>query len=214
MNKKIDLTMINQGKVRDIYEIPNRDLLLIHTTDRISAFDVVLPNLIPQKGEVLNQVSLFWFDKTKAIIDNHIEEPQAYLQNTYAPLHSCETMVVKKLTPLPIEAVIRGYMAGSGWRDYEKTGEVCGVPLPGGLMKGSRLPTPIFTPATKAPIGEHDENITFEDAKLILTSSLAEYIREISIQLYDFISDYALRRGIILADTKFEFGTDNGGNVY
>lgn len=215
MDKMIqDLPLVSQGKVRDIYEIPGRDMLLIHTTNRVSAFDVILESEIPQKGRVLTQTSLFWFDKTKDIIPNHLVEPQDVLAERYAPLVSCEVMVVKKLKPLLVEAVVRGYLAGSGWKDYQSTGQVCGHILPEGLKNASRLPHPIYTPATKAPIGEHDENITFTQTEKVIGKDTARYIHDVSIQLYQHAADYALERGIILADTKFEFGTDADGKVY
>lgn len=211
----IDFPLVGRGKVRDIYEISDKDMLIIHTTNRVSAFDVVLPTLIPQKGRILNQTSLFWFEKTKHIIENHIVEPHDELVKTYAPWFTSEAMIVRKLTPLPIEAVVRGYLSGSGWNDYVATGQVCGIPLPEGLQKSSKLPEVIYTPATKAPPGFHDENISFEQTKEMLRPDLAEFVRDTSIQLYKYAADYALRRGIILADTKFEFGMDDDtGNIY
>ena len=217
-NQKIqNLELIAQGKVRDIYAI-NEDYLLIVTTDRMSAFDVVLPNPIPGKGEVLTQLSKFWFDQTQEIVPNHltndvsleeiISDPEqlAYFKN--------RSMIVKRLNPLPIEAVVRGYLIGSGWKDYQATGTVCGIELDKNLQMASQLAEPIYTPATKAEVGEHDENITYEETVKLLGKDLASRVRNISIEIYNFGVSHASERGIIIADTKFEFGTDSNGKLY
>ena len=217
-NQKIqNLELIAQGKVRDIYAI-NEDYLLIVTTDRMSAFDVVLPNPIPGKGEVLTQLSKFWFDQTQEIVPNHltndvsleeiISDPEqlAYFKN--------RSMIVKRLNPLPIEAVVRGYLIGSGWKDYQATGTVCGIELDKNLQMASQLAEPIYTPATKAEVGEHDENITYEETVKLLGEDLASRVRNISIDIYNFGVSHASERGIIIADTKFEFGLDSDGNLF
>ena len=208
------LKLLFRGKVRDIYELPDsNDELLLVATDRLSAFDVVFPNPIPGKGEILTQVSLFWFKKMKAIIPNHISNrPVEELFKTPedVKLYGKRSMRVKKTKPLAIEAVMRGYLAGSGWNDYQKTGKVCGIDLPAGLRESQKLPRPIFTPATKAPQGEHDENISFERACEIVGKETAELVRDVSLKIYTTGREYAEGKGIILADTKFEFGHLNG----
>ncbi len=203
----------SRGKVRDIYELGDR--LLIVTTDRISAFDVVLPTPIPDKGRVLTQLSLFWFDRLRDLVANHVisaTEFPAELADA-APLLAGRTMLVHRADPLPIECVVRGYLAGSGWKDYQRTGAVCGIPLPAGLRESEQLPEPIFTPATKATTG-HDENISFEETVARIGRPLAERVRELSLELYRRASAYARERGIIIADTKFEFGLLRGELIW
>ena len=212
-----NLELIGQGKVRDIYAVDN-DHLLIVTTDRMSAFDVVLPNPIPGKGEVLTELSEFWFSKTVAIVDNHLTDDL----NLVDLLDSADqldyfqkrSMIVKRLKPLPIEAVVRGYLIGSGWKDYQATGAVCGIELQQGLEMASQLPEPIYTPATKAEFGEHDENISYEETINLIGEELASKVRDTAIEIYNFGVNHAKKRGIIIADTKFEFGLDNDGNLF
>jgi phosphoribosylaminoimidazole-succinocarboxamide synthase len=209
------LPFLGRGKVRDMYAVGD-DRLLIVTTDRLSAFDVVLPDPIPGKGEVLNEMSNFWFRKLAHIVPNHLNgaAPASVIKG---PAESAQVMgravVVKKLKPLPIEAVVRGYLIGSGWKDYQRTGAVCGIPLPKGLKQADKLPEVIFTPATKAEAGAHDENISFERVEKLIGANLAAKVRDLSIRLYSEAADYARARGIIIADTKFEFGTDAKGNL-
>jgi phosphoribosylaminoimidazole-succinocarboxamide synthase len=202
------LTPAARGKVRDIYDLG--DKLLIVATDRLSAFDVILPTPIPDKGRVLTQLSLFWFDLLKDVIPNHVlsatEFPAPFDQ--FKEELAGRSMVVRKTKPLPIECVVRGYVSGSGWKDYRVTGKICGISLPTGLSESDRLPEPIFTPATKAESG-HDENISFEQAASIIGKELAEKVRAISLEIYRRAADYAEPRGIIVADTKFEFGLLN-----
>ena len=202
------LTPAARGKVRDIYDLG--DKLLIVATDRLSAFDVILPTPIPDKGRVLTQLSLFWFDLLKNVIPNHVlsssDFPAAF--SAYREQLEGRSMVVCKTHPLPIECVVRGYVSGSGWKDYKATGKICGIPLPAGLRESDRLPEPIFTPATKATSG-HDENISFEQAAQLIGDDLAERVRAVSIEIYRRATDYAAPRGILLADTKFEFGLLN-----
>ena len=209
------LEKIHEGKVRDIYAA-GPDAMLIVTTDRLSAFDVILPDPIPGKGRVLNQISQFWFERTRHLVPNHltgrpveslVTDPaeQAMLQE--------RAVIVRRLKALPVEAVVRGYLIGSGWKDYRKTGEVCGIALPAGLALAERLPAPIFTPATKAAAGQHDENISFAQTEQLLGAALAAKVRDTAIALYRFAAAHALTRGIIIADTKFEFGVDEHGTV-
>lgn len=209
------LPLVHRGKVRDIYAAGPEHLLIV-ATDRLSAFDVVLPDPIPGKGAVLTGISRFWFERTQAIIPNQmtaltlasvVKDPaeQALLKD--------RTMLVRKLKALPIEAVVRGYLIGSGWKDYQKTGSVCGIALPKGLKLANKLPQPMFTPATKAPKDQHDENISFEETARLLGRSLAEKVREKSIRLYEYAAAHALTCGIIIADTKFEFGLDDDGQL-
>ena len=212
-----NLELIGQGKVRDIYAVDN-DHLLIVTTDRMSAFDVVLPNPIPGKGEVLTELSEFWFSKTAAIVDNHLTDDLNLvdLLDSADQLDYFEkrSMIVKRLKPLPIEAVVRGYLIGSGWKDYQATGAVCGIELQQGLEMASQLPEPIYTPATKAEFGEHDENISYEETINLIGEELASKVRDTAIEIYNFGVNHAKERGIIIADTKFEFGLDNDGNLF
>ncbi len=200
------LSRLGKGKVRDIYAVGN-DKMLIVTSDRLSAFDVVLPDPIPDKGRVLNQMANFWFDKLGHIVPNQLTgiDPESVVLEKEKPEVRGRAVVVKKLKPLPIEAVVRGYIIGSGWKDYQKTGRVCGIELPKGLRQAEKLPQPIFTPATKAGEG-HDENISFVEVERLIGKELAARVRDVSIRLYEEASDYAARKGIIIADTKFEFG--------
>jgi len=203
-----DLKLRGRGKVRDIYDLDEQ--LLIVATDRISAFDVVMPNPIPDEGRVLNQISRFWFETMTDIVPHHMISTEVVdfprVCHSYGEILEGRAMLVKKAEPLPIECVVRGYLSGSGWKEYRQTGEICGIPLPQGLVESSRLEEPIFTPATKAEIGAHDENITFEDAVGRVGHDLAEHVRETSVALYVKARDFAEQKGIIIADTKFEFG--------
>jgi phosphoribosylaminoimidazole-succinocarboxamide synthase len=209
------LPLINQGKVRDIYDI-DADKMLIVTTDRLSAFDVVLPTAIPGKGAVLTQVANFWFDRLQGIIPNHLTgiDPATVVSADERNQVVGRGIVVRKLKPLPIEAVVRGYLVGGGWKEYKQSGTVCGIPLPAGLQEASQLPEPIFTPSTKAEVGAHDENITFERASELLGADVAVQVRDVAIRLYKAAAEYALTKGIIIADTKFEFGLDAAGKLY
>jgi len=202
---------LKSGKVREIFDLGDR--LLLVATDRISAFDVVLPNGIPRKGEVLTQLSHFWFERFAGLVPNHLlaraDEPLPPALQPFADLLKRRSMIVKKARPLPIECVVRGYLAGSGWKEYQRSQTVCGIKLPPGLQESSELPEPIFTPATKAETG-HDENISFEQAARIVGEALATRVRDLSLQIYNAARDYARRRGIIIADTKFEFGLYEG----
>ena len=210
------LSRISQGKVRDIYAVDD-DHLLIVTSDRLSAFDVVLPDPIPGKGEVLTQLSEFWFARTTGIVRNHVADlplEEVVTDPAEREALGARAMVCKRLKPLPIEAVVRGYLIGSGWKDYKATGQVCGIELPAGLVQAQQLPEPIFTPATKAAVGDHDENISFDQAAELVGPKLAERVRELSIQIYKEGAAYAAEHGIIIADTKFEFGLDADGELY
>ena len=209
------LPLVGRGKVRDMYAVGN-DRLLIVTTDRLSAFDVVLRDPIPDKGRVLNAMSNFWFGKLAHIVPNHLNgaTPESVVKGEHeAAQVRGRSVVVRKLRPLPIEAVVRGYLIGSGWKDYQSTGSVCGIPLPKGLKQADKLPEVIFTPATKAEIGAHDENISFDEVEKTVGRDLARQVRDVSIRLYREAADYARERGIIIADTKFEFGLDNAGRL-
>ncbi len=209
------LPLLYRGKVRDVYAIGD-DQLLIVATDRLSAFDVVLPDPIPGKGAVLTAVSNFWFERTRHIIPNHlVDRPLAEVLPDAAERAQVagRAVIARRLKALPVEAVVRGYLIGSGWKDYQRTGAVCGIALPGGLRQAERLPRPIFTPATKAPSGRHDENIDFAHAASVLGTSLAEQVRDVSLRIYEEAAAYAAQRGIIIADTKFEFGTDAAGSL-
>ncbi|HYN11880.1 MAG TPA: phosphoribosylaminoimidazolesuccinocarboxamide synthase [Burkholderiales bacterium] len=211
---KIDsLPRLGKGKVRDIYAV-GADKMLIVTSDRLSAFDVVLADPIPDKGRVLNEMSNFWFGRLGHIVPNQLTgvDPESVVLENERPQVRGRSVVVKKLKPLPIEAVVRGYLIGSGWKDYQKSGKVCGIELAKGLRQAEKLPQPIFTPATKAAEG-HDENISFEQAESLLGQELAAKVRDISIRLYKEAADYAAKRGIIIADTKFEFGLDDKNDV-
>ncbi|MGI9292270.1 MAG: phosphoribosylaminoimidazolesuccinocarboxamide synthase [Gammaproteobacteria bacterium] len=210
------LDKINQGKVRDIYAVDD-DHLLIVTTDRLSAFDVILPEPIPGKGAVLTKVSNFWFNRTQDIVPNHLTDLDIASVITDPAEREAvaeRAIVVKRLTPLPVEAVVRGYLIGSGWKDYQDTGAVCGIELPAGLEMASKLPEPIFTPATKAAVGDHDINIDFATMCDMIGTKLAEQVRDLSIKIYLHGSEYARSKGIIIADTKFEFGLDDNGKLF
>ncbi|HTD11268.1 MAG TPA: phosphoribosylaminoimidazolesuccinocarboxamide synthase [Steroidobacteraceae bacterium] len=209
------LTKIHAGKVRDLYEV-DADTMLIVTTDRLSAFDVVLPDPIPDKGRVLNSISNFWFGKTRHLVPNHLTgrklaevvrdaDERAQLEG--------RAVIVRRLKALPIEAVVRGYLIGSGWKDYQATGSVCGISLPAGLKLAQALPQPLFTPATKAALGEHDENISFDAVARRIGAQLAAAVRDTALALYGFAAEHARQRGIIIADTKFEFGVDADGRL-
>ena len=210
------LKLINQGKVRDIYAIDDAHMLIV-TTDRLSAFDVVLPQAIPGKGEVLTRVSNFWFQRTRELVPNHLSNlpisdviPNAETRKMLGD----RAIVVKRLKPLPVEAIVRGYLIGSGWKDYTMHGSVCGISLPPGLRLADKLPEPIYTPSSKASIGEHDENIDFDQTIALLGEDLATQIKQISLKIYTESAKYALSRGIIIADTKFEFGLDDVGVLH
>ena len=211
-----ELSRIGRGKVRDIYAVDQHHLVIV-TTDRLSAYDVVLPNPIEGKGEVLNKLSKFWFEMMEDLIPNHLTEislGSVISDQELANTLELRSTVVRRLKPLPVEAVVRGYLIGSGWRDYQSTGEICGISLPKGLKQASRLPTPIFTPATKAEAGDHDENISFSELQFIIGEKFASLIRDHSIQIYERAAAHALDRDIIIADTKFEFGQDTEGRLY
>ena len=208
------LPLLARGKVRDNYAVGD-DRILMVASDRISAFDVVMGQPIPGKGELLTQMALFWFHKLQHVVPNHLtgDAPESVVAADEVAQVAGRSMLVKRLKPVPVEAVVRGYLAGSGWKEYQHTGEVCGVKLPPGLQNASRLPTPIFTPATKAEIGDHDENIRFEQMADLIGHALAERVRSTAVQLYSEAAAYALTRGIIIADTKFEFGLDSEGTL-
>ena len=209
------LKLLNRGKVRDIYEV-DAERLLIVTTDRLSAFDVVMQEPIPAKGLVLTAVSNFWFEKLKHILPNQLtgDAPESVVSAAEAAQVSGRALVVKKLKPLPIEAIVRGYLVGSGWKEYQKTGSVSGIPLPAGLREADKLPQALFTPSTKAEMGQHDENISFEETVKLIGKPLAEQVRDAAILLYKTAADYAITKGIIIADTKFEFGQDASGQLH
>ena len=210
------LPLIGRGKVRDIYGIDDNHMLLV-ASDRLSAYDVVMPDPVPGKGRVLTQISLFWFRMMADIIDNQLTDLAVDDVVTdpelAAPLQE-RSLVVRRLKPLPIEAVVRGYLIGSGWRDYCETGSTSGIELPPGMQQAEKLPHPMFTPASKAEAGDHDENISYDDVVEMIGESLAERVRDAAIAIYERAAEYALGRGIIIADTKFEFGTDDEGKLY
>ena len=221
------LPLRHRGKVRDVFDLPPdrlpagvRDrgpLLLMVATDRLSAFDVVLPDPIPGKGEMLCQISNFWFEQTARILPNHLTgiDVASVLPDGVDPaLYAKRAVVTKKLKPVPVEAIARGYLIGSGWKDYQRTGRVSGITLPNGLRQAEQLPEPIFTPSTKAAVGDHDENIDFDTMVRTVGAELAEQVRDATLRLYHHAADYAAKRGILLADTKFEFGTDADGRLY
>jgi phosphoribosylaminoimidazole-succinocarboxamide synthase len=207
------LPLLHKGKVRDIYAIDDNRMLIV-TTDRLSAFDVILPTPIPEKGKVLTAVADFWFAKLANILPNQLtgEAPESVVSPAEQAQVKGRAVVVKRLKALPIEAIVRGYLVGSGWADYQKTGKVCGIELPPGMKQAERLPAPLFTPSTKAAVGEHDENIDFDRFQTLLGKEIAEQVRDVSIALYLAAAEYALTRGIIIADTKFEFGLDFSQN--
>ena len=209
------LKLRHRGKVRDIYDIDDRHMLIV-TTDRLSAFDVVLGDPIPGKGAMLTAMSNFWFARTRTLIPNQVADlPLAQVLKDPAERAQVEkqAVVVKKLKALPIEAIVRGYLVGSGWKEYQKSGTVCGIQLPAGLKEADKLPEPIFTPSTKAAVGQHDENISFEKAAELLGRDLAEKVKQATIAIYKDCAEYALTKGIIIADTKFEFGLDEQGTL-
>ena len=207
---ELSLPLLHRGKVRDVYTLP-RDEILIVATDRLSAFDVVLPDPIPGKGEMLTQVSNFWFDRTAHLVPNHLSRtPLAAVlpAGTDTALYARRSVVAQRLRALPVEAIARGYLIGSGWKDYQRDGRVCGIALPAGLRQAEQLPAPIFTPSTKAAVGAHDENVDFDTLVAKIGAELAERVREATLSIYRFAAAYAAERGIIIADTKLEFGLD------
>ncbi|MGH8062602.1 MAG: phosphoribosylaminoimidazolesuccinocarboxamide synthase [Pseudoxanthomonas sp.] len=220
------LTLRHRGKVRDVFDLPRErlpadaptgDYLLMVATDRLSAFDVVLPDPIPGKGEMLCQISNFWFEKTAHLLPNHltgIEVASVLPEGVDPALYAKRSVVTKRLKPVPVEAIARGYLIGSGWKDYQRTGAVSGIALPDNLRQAEKLPEPIFTPSTKAAVGDHDENIDFDTMVKAVGPELAERVRDATLRIYAFAADYAAQRGILLADTKFEFGTDADGRLY
>ncbi len=209
------LPLLHRGKVRDLYAV-DEDRLLVVQTDRLSAFDVVLPTPISGKGHVLTALSAFWFARLAHVVPHHLSgiDPASVVAPSERTQVAGRSFVVKRLQPLPIEAVVRGYLAGSGWKDYLRTGAVCGIPLPPGLQEAAKLPAPIFTPASKAPAGAHDENVSFAAVEQAIGPALAARVRDISLQLYTEAAEYADTRGILIADTKFEFGLDPAGTLY
>jgi len=209
------LPLLSRGKVRDNYAV-GTDRLLIVTSDRLSAFDVVMNEPIPDKGRVLNRMALFWFERLADVVPNHLTgvAPESVVAPDEVAQVAGRSMVVKRLRPIPVEAVVRGYLIGSGWKDYQASGAVCGIVLPPGLRMAERLPEPIFTPAHKAEMGEHDENISFDTMCATIGAPLAERIRAVSLELYRRASEYAATRGILIADTKFEFGLDEAGTLH
>jgi phosphoribosylaminoimidazole-succinocarboxamide synthase len=209
------LRKIHTGKVRDIYEI-DADSMLIVTTDRLSAFDVVLPDPIPDKGRVLNSISNFWFERTRHIVPNHLtgrRVEEVVRDPAQRAMLADRSVIVRRLKTVPLEAVVRGYVIGSGWKDYQKTGAISGIKLPAGLRQAAKLPRTLFTPSTKAAIGEHDETISFEQAERLVGADLAARVRDTAIRLYEFAAEHARARGIIIADTKFEFAQDADGSL-
>jgi len=209
------LPLLNRGKVRDIYEV-DADHLLIVTTDRLSAFDVILPTPIPGKGEVLTAVSNFWFERFKGVLPSQVTgiDPESVVAEAERDQVRGRALVVKKLKPLPVEAIVRGYLVGSGWKEYKSSRSVCGIGLPAGLREADKLPEPLFTPSTKAEMGEHDENIDFARTVELLGADLAAQVRDASLTLYTQAAEFAATRGIIIADTKFEFGLDESGTLH
>jgi phosphoribosylaminoimidazole-succinocarboxamide synthase (EC 6.3.2.6) len=209
------LQLLSRGKVRDLYAVDDQRLLIV-ATDRLSAFDVVLPTPIPGKGAVLTEISHFWFKQLADVIPNHLtgDTPESVVQANERDQVSGRAMVVKRLKPLPVEAIVRGYLVGSGWKEYQSSGSVCDIPLPAGLAQAAQLPQPLFTPSTKAEVGAHDENIDFARAEELLGADIAAQVRDASLALYTRAAAYALTRGIIIADTKFEFGLDDNGKLY
>ncbi|TPQ28364.1 phosphoribosylaminoimidazolesuccinocarboxamide synthase [Methylomonas koyamae] len=211
------LKLLGRGKVRDMYEIDDSHLLIV-TTDRMSAFDVIMPDPIPGKGRVLTSVSNFWFEKMRDIIPNHLSDDLTLADAIPDPELRAQVegraIVVKRLKPLPVEAIVRGYLIGSGWKDYQRCGAVCGIELPAGLQQAQQLPQPIYTPSSKAEVGVHDENISFADTVALMGEEIAGKVRDASLQLYTTAAEYARQRGIIIADTKFEFGLDAAGTLF
>ena len=210
------LDLIHRGKVRDVYALSDAELLIV-ASDRLSAFDVVLPDPIPGKGEMLTQISNFWFGRTAHLVPNHLTGKSVagvLPAGVDAALYAKRSVITKRLKPVPIEAIARGYLIGSGWKDYQATGSLCGIALPAGLRQAEKLPEPIFTPSTKAAIGTHDENIGFDQVVATIGADLAEQVRSATLAIYRFAAEHAAQRGILIADTKFEFGTDAAGRLY
>ena len=210
----LSLKKIYSGKVRDLYEIDDKRMLMV-ATDRLSAFDVILAEPIPEKGKILTAISNFWFEKLSALVPNHFtgDKVEDVVSAQELPLVEGRAVVAKRLKPVAVEAIVRGYIVGSGWKEYQKNGTVCGIQLPDGLKEAAKLPQPIFTPSTKAAVGDHDENISFEQCEAVIGKELAAQVRDISIALYSAAVEYAATRGIIIADTKFEFGLDENGSL-
>ncbi|RIA31320.1 phosphoribosylaminoimidazole-succinocarboxamide synthase [Ectopseudomonas oleovorans] len=210
----LSLKKIYSGKVRDLYEIDDKRMLMV-ATDRLSAFDVILEQPIPEKGKILTAISNFWFDKLADVVPNHFtgDKIEDVVPAAELPLVEGRAVVAKRLKPVAVEAIVRGYIAGSGWKEYQKSGTVCGIALPAGLKEAAKLPQPIFTPSTKAAVGDHDENISFEQCEAIIGAELAAKVRDTAIALYTAAVEYAATRGIIIADTKFEFGLDEDGTL-
>lgn len=208
------LQLFHQGKVRDTYIVDDEHFLMV-TSDRISAFDVIMNEAVESKGKILSRVSNFWFHKTESIIKNHLTDiaPESVVKDHEIPLIKDRSVVVKRLQPLPVEAIVRGYLIGSGWKDYQSSGSVSGITLPKNLQQAEKLAEPIFTPSTKAAVGDHDENISFDQMANLIGEDRAKNIKDKSIEIYNFARDYALDRGIIIADTKFEFGLDDQGDL-
>ena len=211
----LSLKKIYSGKVRDLYEIDDKRMLMV-ATDRLSAFDVILEQPIPEKGKILTAISNFWFDKLAGVVPNHFtgDKVEDVVSAAELPLVEGRAVVAKRLKPVAVEAIVRGYIVGSGWKEYQKSGTVCGIALPAGLKEAAKLPQPIFTPSTKAAVGDHDENISFAQCEAIIGAELAAQVRDTAIKLYTTAVEYAATRGIIIADTKFEFGTDEDGRLY
>ena len=210
------LDLIHRGKVRDVYALGARELLIV-ASDRLSAFDVVLPDPIPGKGEMLCQISNFWFAKTAHLVPNHLtgkDIANVLPAGTDLPLYAKRSVITKRLKPVPVEAIARGYLIGSGWKDYQASGKLCGITLPAGLRQAEQLPEPIFTPSTKAAVGDHDENIAFDRVVDLVGPDLAEQVRSATLTIYKWAAAFAAERGILIADTKFEFGTDEDGKLY
>jgi phosphoribosylaminoimidazole-succinocarboxamide synthase len=209
------LKLIHQGKVRDIYDIDDQTMLLV-STDRLSAFDVILPTGIENKGAMLTQMANFWFEKLKHVVPNHLTGilPSSVVKLDEVPDINARAVVVKKLKPLPLEAIVRGYLVGSGWKEYQAKGTVCDIPLPAGLQLAQKLPQPLFTPSSKAAVGEHDENISIAQVEALIGQDMAAQVARVAIQLYSEAAAYALTKGIIIADTKFEFGVDANGVLH
>ena len=210
----LSLKKIYSGKVRDLYEIDDRRMLMV-ATDRLSAFDVILAEPIPEKGKILTAISNFWFDKLRHLVPNHFtgDRVEDVVSPAELPLVEGRAVVAKRLKPVAVEAIVRGYIAGSGWKEDQRSGTVCGIQLPAGLKEAAKLPEPIFTPSTKAAVGDHDENISFEQCEAIIGKELAAQVRDVSVALYSAAVEYAATRGIIIADTKFEFGLDENGTL-
>ncbi|MFT0211893.1 phosphoribosylaminoimidazolesuccinocarboxamide synthase [Pseudomonas sp. F1_0610] len=213
-SSRLSLKKLYSGKVRDLYEIDDKRMLMV-ASDRLSAFDVILSEPIPDKGKILTAISNFWFEKLKDLVPNHFtgDQVEAVVSGAELPLVEGRSVVAKRLKPVAVEAIVRGYLVGSGWKEYQVTGTVCGIQLPAGLKEASKLPEPIFTPSTKAAVGDHDENISFERCQEIIGAELAEQVKQVSIALYKAAVEYAATRGIIIADTKFEFGLDEQGTL-